>query len=184
MLLFVGAGCAKIQKTNVNVTAKQTDNKQAEEKIEKKTRPPETNISAEENTVFKNAFTAKSEETGFKIYYPTFIPENLKLDEKSLLISNIGQTNKIITYNLNNVKNPTTPLVFVQEQTDGMTLDPNILKEGETEYLKGYIKTIQNDAGSFYVLLFLKDEKTSIRISAKTDIIDSDTLSKIAESMK
>ena len=182
ILLLVGAGCAKTQKPNANAPAKQNNSQVIQNT--KNTRPPETTITNEENTIFENAFKAKSEEAGFKIYYPAFIPENLKLDEKSLLISNISQTNKIITYNLNDAKNPTTPLVFVQEQTEGMELDPNILKEGEADYLKGYIKTIQNDAGSFYVLLFLKDEKTSIRISAKTDIIDSDTLSKIAESMK
>ena len=197
VLLLAGAGCTKTQKPTTAKPADQNVDKvvqmvpEAEEKsqiagenIEKKTRPPEVNISPEQNTIFETAFAGKSKEAGFKIYYPAFIPESLKLDETSLSISKMGETGKVVTYNLNDIKNPTLPLVFIQEQTEGIALSPENLKEGETAYLNGYIKTIKNDAGSFYVLLFLKDDKTSIRISTKTDVMDLDTLSKLAESMK
>lgn len=199
VLLLAGAGCTTKtqQKPTANVPADKNADKVAEiipeaeekspiagENIEKKTRPPEVNISSEQNTIFETAFAEKSTEAGFKIYYPTFIPANLKLDETSLSISKMGETGKIVTFNLNDITNPTMPLVFIQEQTEGIALNPENLKEGETAYLNGYIKTITNDAGSFYVLLFLKDDKTSIRISTKTDVMDLDTLSKLAESMK
>ena len=125
---------------------------------EGQTRPPELNITPEENAELEAAFKAKSEETGFKTYYPTFIPENLTLNKGSLTVSNIGQTGKLITYNLSSNDATAAPLVYIQEQTEGMALDSNIPAQQEAAYLKGYIKTIQTDAGSFYVLVFLKDQ--------------------------
>lgn len=178
--VLIGAGCTKAPKqTSNNQTAPNTP---APAVGEKKTRPPEVNITPEENAALETTFAAKSEETGFKVYYPTFVPENLQVNKDSLLVNNAG-TGKIITYNLS-AKNSATPQVYIQEQTQGMELDPNIPEQQEAVYLKGYIKTIKNDAGEFYVLVFVKDEKTTIRMSVKTDVMDADTLSKIAESMK
>lgn len=185
--LLIGAGCSKTPKPQNNQPIQNTPT--TDETTGKKSRLPEVNITNEQAAEFETVFNAKSTEANFKIYYPTFIPNNLKLNKESLTITDLSETRRIVTYNLSDSANSPESLVSVQEQinsgTDGITeLDQDIPKDEKAEYLKGFIKKIETSGGSYYVLLFLKDNKTYIRISAKTDIMDTDTLSKIAESMR
>lgn len=182
-ITLVGAGCAKLPKAQNNNQAGQ-DNQAVAPVVEKKTRPPEVNIPTEEINQFEELFKTKSAEAGFKIYYPTFIPETLKLNTERLIVNDISGKFKVVTYNLSDTANSLSSFIHIQEQIEGMELDPNIPKQAEAVYLKGYIKNIQTDDGQYYVLLFIKDDNTFIRMSAKTEVIDPDTLSKIAESMK
>lgn len=186
VLILAGTGCTKTKKNTKQPQAAIEQTPQSEEKKEKQieTRAVESNLSAEEISEMEKILKTKSAEVGFKIYYPTFIPNKLKIDEKTININAIGRSKKIITYTLSDNTTSSDNWIAIQEQNDNTTLDQELINKGGAKYFNGYISTIKNDAGEFNVLIILKEDKTFIRMVVKKEFIDADTLSKIAESMK
>lgn len=203
-LMLVGAGCtkttkqtealakrkeaatqeAKVKSQQTVTTTSETETVTTTEEVRTlKTRAVESNLSAEEISEMERILSNKNTETGFKVYFPTFIPEKLKINEKSVAITDLGGARKIISYMLGDNSGSNKKWIAIQEQNDNAGSDPILLKEKGADYFNGYIETIKNDAGEFIVLTLIKEDKTFIKMTAKKEFIDADTLSKVAESM-
>jgi hypothetical protein len=192
ILLFAGSSCVKLQEQD-NLSADQqqendTTNQQqidnvVEESVVEADVVVESNLSKLELADLDEIFSEKSSEAGFKTYYPSFIPGTIHLIKDSILISDIPDLGKVLTFNLGGSPDSDLPWISVQQQVDNVNSE-HVLGPGEKAItnLNGYTLSNGNGAGEFYHAVFSTDDGTSIKLTSKHfNIVD---LVKVARSMK
>lgn len=226
-IVLAGAGCGI--STNRNTKSQDTQNPQAisgeENKVEQSTKKwfeidekkeatarnlnIASNLSTEELAQIAQLFNDKGKDLGFKIYYPKYIPTNVKLDMNSLVLfeSNIAgekTSNTLegesatstkdtvverkyagLTYNLGGKPESKDPWIYIQQELENKQKEEYGTGVNETllKNLYGYSTVINNSAGIFNLVVFLTKDNTLIRLTAKDVYFKTDELIKIAESM-
>ena len=144
----------------------------------------ESNLSTEEITELNQLFTSKSEESGIKTHYPTYIPEGIEFNKENIIVSQTETIGNVLTYSIGGELDSDLPWIMVQEQAENPDSGEHIPGPNETKIpnLNGYGVTSKNEAGTFNHVIFTTEDGTFVKITSK--YFDLTTLSKIAKSMK
>ncbi|MDP2693045.1 MAG: hypothetical protein Q8O88_05395 [bacterium] len=172
LFLLVGAGCTGLVKKNA-----ETNDSAQEEAVK-------PNLSKQEISELDQLFSVKDEESGLKTHHPTYIPEEIKLNKESVLISDSEAIGKVLTYHIGAEPGSDAPWILVQEQANSPENGTRVPSENEVDIsgLNGYGITSKNEAGTFYHVVFTTEDNTFIKLTSK--YFDINTLAKIAKSMK
>lgn len=79
----------------------------------------------------QSLFESVSEEVGFHVYYPTFVPVGLELDKTSILWDSNEQEKVLANYNLRDI-NSQSPWIAIVMMKTGENKENSILRRADT----------------------------------------------------
>ncbi len=127
------------------------------------------------NASYSDIFNKFSKETGFHIYYPTFIPNGLDFKKDKIFIP---KSSNIVTYSLDDPNYPGSPIdgVFIWQQSIESGKDNRILnyisklnnkKEIEITNNNGYSGTTKVQGGLVNHVIYSSKDNTAIWLKSK-----------------
>lgn len=178
IIMLAGAGCAKMPPKQVQTK-------------------PTNQTTTSTNTDQTSQPTNELEKVTFKIYYPTFTPTELKVNDSTLQTQRYGIKNDqlAVIYYLGNESTSDKPFIAIRQQS--ITAEQKIKKyilpgteeisitDNTLTNLEGYKMSYKNTNNELYnTVVFKTKDNTMIRITAKQIFANLNTLVQIAESMK
>ncbi|OGH59950.1 MAG: hypothetical protein A2725_01800 [Candidatus Magasanikbacteria bacterium RIFCSPHIGHO2_01_FULL_33_34] len=158
LLFFLGIGCTK---NTPPITTNQTN------------KLPDTNV-VKEPTI--------EEKIGFKIHYPSYIPNGLEFNRENLVTFSGIDNRKGATYLLGKSTDTAEPWVIILEQKDtGEYTEIQKTAEKIEGLLNGFYITNEVDSKTYYHVIFWTENSNTIKLSS--NYYDVEELTKIAKSM-
>lgn len=148
-----------------------------------------SNVTNSENKAHNEIFKAVINDAGFHIYYPSYIPSETLLNEKSLFWDTENSEDKVASFSLGDMSNPSSNLPWIsiyQNYTTG-ELKNFVLRKLENLEIKKQVLINKNygfsgSSGKFNYVIFSTEDGVDIALWSKS--YDTDTLIRVAESMK
>lgn len=129
-----------------------------------------------------------TEVAGFKVYYPSYVPKEIQLDQAQI---NISPEKNFATCELGDAYK--SGILIIQRSIKSESDKSNALKkidvlEGKKEVsindTTAYIGVLTSDTNVFNKILYITPDNVFIEIRANANYFNSDTLVKVAESLE